>query len=168
MWRSPTDLSCFPGVAVILREHVTPLCYIKEYRGHMFRLFSRFFCLLSAGLILTGAQPGFFVHAAAVSEQRSAAGDAQLYTESVSVGNRINIPGSSHSPIFSCVSSIRRLPTSRRTVLLPPEKPAPPIFFIIRRKDFSVCGSPSPHPRNLPEHREPGTYPRRILPSIRP
>lgn len=71
----------------------------------MFRLFSRFFCLLSAGLILTGAQPGFFVHAAAVSEQRSAAGDAQLYTESVSVGNRINIPGSSHSPIFSCVSS---------------------------------------------------------------
>lgn len=105
----------------------------------MFRLFSRYFCLLSAGLLLSGAQPGFFVQAAPpvsigravhahgtsaprassqrISDARNHLADAassgqqpntsydRLYTETILVGDRVNIPGSSHLPVFSCVSS---------------------------------------------------------------
>lgn len=66
----------------------------------MFRLPIRIFCLLSAGIMLTGAQPGFFVTA---KEQQA----DKLLTQSMTmtVGEEQNLPGVSQYPPLSCISS---------------------------------------------------------------
>lgn len=66
----------------------------------MFRLPRRIFCLLSAGIMLTGAQPGFFVTA---KEQQA----DKLLTQSMTmtVGEEQNLPSVSQYPPLSCISS---------------------------------------------------------------
>lgn len=75
----------------------------------MFRISTRFLCLLSAGILFAGAQPGFFV--TAQSQVSLAASSEETYevlheeTLSMAAGETRSIPGSSHLMIFSCLSS---------------------------------------------------------------
>ena len=79
----------------------------------MFRLPRRIFCLLSAGIMLTGIQPGFFVTA---KEQPS----NKIPTKSITmtVGEEQSLPGVSQRPPLSCISSqINTVSVSQQGIL---------------------------------------------------
>lgn len=75
----------------------------------MFRIPKRFLCLLSAGILFAGAQPGFFVTAQSqispASSSLAVSQVSQAEPLAMTTEETRSIPGSSHLMIFSCLSS---------------------------------------------------------------